>query len=79
MVQCLTQQDGSLHGGASFRGLDTAAIAAAVPELGGPLLALDSDDDRPLAGESPTSCPCNLIAPCIVVPWRSSDLTCVTP
>ncbi|BDA49078.1 probable type I inositol polyphosphate 5-phosphatase 12 [Coccomyxa sp. Obi] len=41
--------DGSLHGGASFRGLDSAAIAAAVPESAGPLLALESDDDRPLA------------------------------
>ncbi|CAL8463974.1 g3509 [Coccomyxa elongata] len=41
--------DGSLHGGASFRGLDSTAIAAAAPESVGPLLVLDSDDDRPLA------------------------------
>lgn len=44
---CAANQDGSLHGGASFRGVSSAPLT---PELPGPLLTLDSDEERPFAG-----------------------------
>ena len=50
------QQDGSLHGGASFRGLGSAVLASAPApsDMPAPLLALDSDDERPFAGTIPS-------------------------